>query len=185
MAHRIRTSPALRLGPAVALVLCAAGVAAEPGPGSGGAGRRFSSEDVSFFAKEVQPVLQAQCLRCHGGEAKVKGGLKLTSRDDILKGGDTGPAVSLDRPEGSLLLKAVNHADDLRMPPKGKLSQAQIDALTQWVRKGLPYPERKAEPAAHGPPRVDDKARSFWAFRPRSEERRVGKEGRSRGSPDH
>jgi mono/diheme cytochrome c family protein len=127
--------------------------------------RAFSAADVTFFEAEVRPLLQANCLNCHGGEARIKGGLKLTSRADVLKGGDSGPAVALDKPEESRLLKAVNHADDLKMPPKGKLSLAQIAVLTKWVTMGLPFVEVPAA-AHHGPPKVDDNARGFWSFRP-------------------
>ena len=129
--------------------------------------RKFTDAELSFFEKEVRPLLQAHCLNCHGGSDKVKGGLKLTARAAIIAGGDTGPAVTLDKPDGSLLLQAVNYAgDDTHMPPKGKLPQRQIDVLAKWVRMGLPYAEAKADAARHGPPPVDDKARGFWAFRP-------------------
>ena len=128
--------------------------------------KRFAPEELAFFEKQVAPILTAHCLNCHGAEAKVKGGLKLTSRAAVLEGGDSGPAVDLTKPSDSLLLKAINHADDLKMPPKGKLPQNQIDALARWVKMGLPYPEGGASAARHGPPQVDDKARNFWAFRP-------------------
>src|SRR5207244_260492 len=87
------------------------------------------SEYDKFFERDVQPILKANCFACHGGQPKVKGGLRLTSRETILKGGDSGPVVSLDHPEQSVLLQAVNY-QDLKMPPKGKLAQAQIDILT-------------------------------------------------------
>src|SRR5439155_9172072 len=109
-----------------------------------------------FFEKEVRPLLQANCLSCHGAEAKIKGGLRLTSRADVLKGGDSGAVVALDKPEASLLLKAVSYTDDdLKMPPKGKLAPAQIEVLTKWVTMGLPYVEAPAT-ARRGPPPADD-----------------------------
>jgi Protein of unknown function (DUF1549)/Protein of unknown function (DUF1553)/Planctomycete cytochrome C len=123
-------------------------------------------EDVAFYEKEVVPILQAHCLNCHGGQAKIKGGLRLTGRADMLKGGDTGPAVNLEKPAESLILKAINQVDDdLKMPPKGKLPPAQIEVLTKWVNRGLPFAATKAA-VRHGPPPVDDEARKFWAFRP-------------------
>src|SRR5439155_15733944 len=114
------------------------------------------SEYDKFFEREVQPILKANCFACHGGEQKVKAGLRLTSRETILKGGESGPAVRLDQPEQSLLLQAVNY-QDLKMPPKGKLSQAQIDILTRWVKLGVPWPASGASSIAkrHGPPPVD------------------------------
>jgi len=152
----------VRLGlfPLLTVLVCGLAAKADaPAP-------RSSAADNAFFDKEVLPLLQAHCLSCHGGEKAVKGGLKLTSREDIFKGGDDGPVVSLDKPETSLLLKAINHAGDIRMPPKGKLAAAQIETLTKWVRIGVPFSETKAI-ARHDPPSpTDEKARKFWSFQP-------------------
>ncbi len=126
-----------------------------------------TADDVVFFEKDVLPILKANCFACHGSEKKLQGGLKLTNREDILKGGESGPAVDLKKPEESLLLQAINY-DGLMMPPKAKLTKAQIDVLTKWVTRGVAWSEKAAEAAkkAHGPPVVDDEARNFWAFRP-------------------
>jgi hypothetical protein len=147
--------------PALVMVLaCGWSFAADP------PARPFTADETAFFEKEVRPLLQAHCLSCHGGEKSVKGGLKLTSRADVLRGGDDGPVVSLDKPETSLLVKAIRHDGDIRMPPKGKLAAPQIETLTKWVRLGVPYVEPPGETVRHGPPRVDDEARHFWSFRP-------------------
>ena len=98
-----------------------------------------SREYDKFFESEVRPILQANCFACHGGEAKIKGGLKLTSRETILKGGDTGPAISLARPDDSLLLRAIHYKGDLQMPPDGPLPLKEVDTLTRWVKEGLPW----------------------------------------------
>ena len=74
--------------------------------------------DGAFFDKQVLPILQTHCFKCHGAEAKIKGGLRLTSRENILKGGDSGPAVVLDKPETSRFLQAIRYQDGLEMPPK-------------------------------------------------------------------
>src|SRR5687768_13074918 len=58
---------------------------------------------VEFFEKQVKPILDTHCVKCHGGE-KTKGGLKLTSRADLMHGGETGPAVVLGAPAKGLLL---------------------------------------------------------------------------------
>src|SRR5262249_24345063 len=70
------------------------------------AGSSQPSSTAAFFANEVLPVLKATCFKCHG-DTKGKGGLSLASRAGLLKGCDLGPAVSLERPEESLLLKAI------------------------------------------------------------------------------
>src|SRR5262245_27143954 len=77
-------------------------------PFSAGAEPVSPAAAARFFETQVQPILQAHCITCHGGE-KVRNGLKLTSREALLKGGERGPAISLDKPEESLLLQAVNH----------------------------------------------------------------------------
>jgi hypothetical protein len=123
------------------------------------------AKGVQFFETQVQPLLKAHCFSCHGGEKKIKGGLRLTTREALLKGGESGPVISTEKPEESLLLQAVRY-EDLKMPPKGKLPQAQIDVLTQWVKMGVPYGGGSAIATRHGPPPVDDKARTFWAFKP-------------------
>src|SRR5437016_1756032 len=78
--------------------------------------KRFSAPQVAFFEKDVLPVLKANCFKCHAG-SKVRGGLRLNNRQTILTGGDTGPAVSLQKPDDSLLLRAIHYKDDLQMPP--------------------------------------------------------------------
>jgi mono/diheme cytochrome c family protein len=125
------------------------------------------TEPGKFFDAEVKPILQAHCLACHGDGKKIRGGFRLTSREELLKGGDQGPAVSLENPDESLLVQAVNYRD-LKMPPKGKLPQAQIDLLTRWVKMGVPWSAGGKEIARKrsGPPPVDDEARNFWSFRP-------------------
>jgi hypothetical protein len=125
------------------------------------------AEKARFFETQVRPILQANCFACHGGEEKIKGKLRLTTREGLLKGGDSGPAVSLEKPDESLLLRAVGYSDDdLKMPPRGKLPQAQIDVLTRWVKMGVPWPAEAVKARPAGPPPVNAETMNFWAFRP-------------------
>src|SRR4051812_7649821 len=64
-----------------------------------------------FFEKEIRPVLVERCQTCHGDQ-KPKGGLRLTSREALLKGGDSGPAISPGRPDESLLIHAIRYLDE-------------------------------------------------------------------------
>jgi hypothetical protein len=132
-----------------------AGRAAEP-----------SETDAEFFEKEVRPLLIEKCGACHG-DAKAKGKLKLTSREEILQGGDNGAAIVPGKPDESLLIKAVRYQDEPRMPPKGKLTDKQIGVLEKWVKTGAAWPGAKAQPA---PPDsgfvITDKHRQFWSFQP-------------------
>src|SRR5262249_33975434 len=85
-------------------------------------------EQVEFFEKKVRPVLAEHCFACHSAaKGKKKGGLLLDSREAILQGGDTGPALVPSEPDKSLLIKAIRHTDpDLKMPPKNPLTAMQV-----------------------------------------------------------
>jgi hypothetical protein len=98
-----------------------------------------ASEKDEQFERHVRPLLIQRCHKCHAG-AEAKGGLRLDSRAAALKGGDTGAAIDVGQPETSLLLQAVRHENGLEMPPDGKLTTAQIDALSQWIRDGAVWP---------------------------------------------
>lgn len=105
----------------------------------------FSDSSLDFFEKQVRPLLAAKCSECHaGGDREPKGGLRLDSREAVLKGGDTGPAVELDKPAKSLFLSAINYGDVYQMPPKSKMSADEIAVLTKWVELGLPWPKEAA-----------------------------------------
>src|SRR5438128_1270455 len=100
--------------------------------------RPFTTEQVAFFEQKVVPILKANCFKCHGGD-KVKAGLRLSSREGLVKGGDSGPAVDLQNPGASRLLQAINYQDGLEMPPTGKLQPKDIDTLTRWVKLRIPW----------------------------------------------
>ncbi|MCZ6795935.1 MAG: PSD1 and planctomycete cytochrome C domain-containing protein [Planctomycetota bacterium] len=128
-----------------------------------------TEEDVAFFEKRVRPVLAERCYRCHSSRAKrLKGGLRLDSREALLRGGDRGPAIKPGEPLESLLVRAVSYRlPDLEMPPDGKLSERTIADLTLWVKKGAPWPGEKP---ARSPPSSSSydwsRSREHWAFRP-------------------
>jgi hypothetical protein len=89
-----------------------------------------TADQLRFFEEKIRPVLVEQCQNCHSAKAasqkKLKGGLALDSREAWLKGGDSGQVILPGKPEASLLIKSLHHQDDLKMPPKGKLSKAVI-----------------------------------------------------------
>ena len=97
-------------------------------------------KQIAFFEKDVQPLLKSTCFKCHGGEAKVKAGLYLTSRAGMLKGGATGPAIDEKAPEKSLFLEMLSFKDEEHsMPPDGKLKPEQLAILTKWIDAGAPW----------------------------------------------
>src|SRR5262245_50204590 len=101
---------------------------------------RAAADDagVDFFERKIRPVLVEHCYQCHSQKAKkLRGGLLLDSREGLRKGGDSGPAIRPDRPERSLLLRAVRYTDEhLRMPPKGKLPDTVVADLETWIKMG-------------------------------------------------
>ena len=130
-----------------------------------------STSDAEFFEKQIRPLLVQHCVGCHG-EKKQEGGLRLTSRDMLLKGGDTRPAVVPGEPDESLLIRAVEYLDEPKMPPKQKLPDADIAKLRDWIAMGAPWPESSIPPSAVGDGlvptgfKVTPQQQNWWAFQP-------------------
>jgi hypothetical protein len=103
----------------------------------------FSAADLEFFEKKVRPLLVEHCYECHSSKSdELEGGLRLDYRDGHLKGGDTGAAIVPGKPGESRLVKAISYSNvDLQMPPETKLPAAKIATLTEWVKRGAPWPK--------------------------------------------
>ena len=127
-----------------------------------------AAEDIAFFNTKVHQVLEKNCLKCHGhSEKEYKGGLWLESRMNALKGGDISDnIVDWKNPAESVLLKHINWVDDEhQMPPKKQMSQSDIDILTEWVGRGLPYDPYKEKTIVINN-EINDETKNFWSFRP-------------------
>ena len=120
-----------------------------------------------FFEERIRPLFVEKCQKCHG-ETKQEGGLKLLTRETVLHGGDSGPVVVPGEPERSLLVQAVQYRGDIKMPPQAKLADAEIAALTQWVKLGAPWPNSAplASPTTAGAFEFTAEHRRWWAFQP-------------------
>lgn len=86
----------------------------------------------------IQPILEAKCVSCHN-EGKLKGGLLMTSPENLLKGGDSGSMF--DSIDGKPLLvhrMRLPMEDEEHMPPKGKvqLTSEEIALMEWWVENG-------------------------------------------------
>jgi hypothetical protein len=92
-----------------------------------------------FFELKIRPVLAGVCLKCHGG-AKTSNGLRIDSREALLKGGDTGPAIVPGDPEKSLLIKAIRQSDTLKMPPDAPLPEGTVAEFATWIKGGARWP---------------------------------------------
>jgi hypothetical protein len=106
-------------------------------------------------------LLVAHCIRCHG-EAKQEAGLNLASREGILAGGDSGAVIVPGKPAESLLLEALRY-ESLEMPPTGRLDDAVIAGIEQWVAAGAPWPEGTVLAPAN-PITAEDRA--WWCYQP-------------------
>jgi cytochrome c553 len=133
------------------------------------AAARGAERGEEFFETKIRPVLAEHCFGCHSTKLqegkKLKGGLLLDTREDILKGGDSGPALVPGKPPESLLVQALKYTGDLRMPPRGKLPDAVVADFEQWVKLGAPAP--KAEGVSRKQVGLSiEEGRKFWAYRP-------------------
>lgn len=120
-----RASLALLLAPLIA----AAAAARQPKP---------SGPTPGDFGRDVTPVLENNCLRCHS-TSKTEGGLLLESYEDLMRGGDSGPAVVAGRPDESPFILQVEGRAKPKMPPKSDLQPDEIAVLRAWVAAGAKY----------------------------------------------
>jgi hypothetical protein len=118
------------------------------------------SEAETFFETRIRPVLAGTCFKCHGGN-KVSAELRVDTRQALLRGGRSGPALAPGAPERSLLIQAIRHTAqaEIKMPPNQKLPDSTIADFVRWVKEGAIWPA-----AAPG---VDVfAAGKHWAFVP-------------------
>ena len=127
-----------------------------------------TAEGLAFFEKKIRPVLVNNCYKCHSAKSeKVKGELLLDTKASARKGGESGPAVVPRDLKKSLLIEAVRWTnDDLQMPPKKKLSAAQIMDLERWVQMGAPDPRTGGGVTAIKRDIDIEAGKKFWAFQP-------------------
>ena len=97
-----------------------------------------ADKDSAFFDKRVAPILTRRCLGCHNNELN-DGNISFVDRASLLKGGPHGPAVVPGNPESSVLIQAIQHTGDVRMPPGPRLSAREIAILTEWVARGAAW----------------------------------------------
>jgi hypothetical protein len=93
----------------------------------------------SFFIKQINPILDTNCVTCHGG-GQIKGGLRMDSYEQLMKGGKDGPVIVAGKPDSSLLLQRVTLSPDHKgfMPAEGRppLRAEQIAWIRAWIQQG-------------------------------------------------
>jgi hypothetical protein len=126
------------------------------------------TKGIEFFENKIRPALVENCYECHSTAAqekkKLKGGLLLDSKEGVLAGGDTGPAIVSGKAKESLLIQSLHYDGDLKMPRKGKLPANVIADFEAWVNMGAPDPRSKVVVKQRG--MSIEEGRKFWAYRP-------------------
>jgi mono/diheme cytochrome c family protein len=123
--------------------------------------------DEDYFETHVRPLLASKCYTCHT-DAK-SGGLQLDSREHVLAGGKSGPAIVPGDPDHSLLIQAIRQTHPrLKMPPGGKLKdeEIEIEAVAAWVKNGAVWPAGPVKPPQYT---ITSEQRAFWSFQPVAE----------------
>ncbi len=111
---------------------------------------------VSYLTT-IKPLLTARCVSCHGALAQ-KGKLRLDASQFILTGGRGGPAITVNQPESSLILQAIQGFHLLKMPPTNEgspLNDDQIKTIKKWISQGANMPSREIVP---------EDPKNHWAF---------------------
>ena len=134
--------------------ICGVAAAAESAPPT--------PADLEFFEAAVRPLLLARCIGCHGPE-KQQGQVRLDSRAAAIAEGAAGRVVVPGDPSASRLLQVIAFDPlDTQMPPSGKLPEAEIAVLTQWIARGAPWPAADVTAQAAAKPPAEE----HWAFQP-------------------
>jgi len=125
-----------------------------------------SPEHLAFFESKVRPVLVEHCYKCHSAEAekekKLKGDLFVDTREGLMTGGESGPALVPGKPAESLLMKLIHENE---MPPKNKLPASAVADLTKWIEMGAPDP-RVGGTVAKAKRSIDVvEGKQWWAFK--------------------
>jgi hypothetical protein len=114
----------------------------------------------TFFELRIRPVLAGTCFKCHGGK-KVSHGLRVDSRDALLKGGKNGPAIVPGDSQKSLLIQAIRRSHDtIKMPPDKPLAEAVVADFARWVERGAAWPAKTTVKS------WTDGNEHHWAFEP-------------------
>ena len=126
-----------------------------------------SAGDVEFFEREIRPVLAEQCYSCHSSQIETPfAGLRVDSREALLKGGDSGAAIEPGNPGNSRLVKLLR-GEPVLMPPTGRLPDDRIAALSKWIKMGAPWPADGPAPEAQaGGFDLEARKSAHWAWQP-------------------
>jgi hypothetical protein len=133
--------------------------------------KEATPEQIAFFEKNIRPILVEKCVICHSkADNKTRGGLAMDTREGLRAGGESGLVIVPGKPEQSLLLRALKHTGELKMPPSKKpdedpvkLEDHVIANFEKWIKDGAADPRSGKAVARH----LDiEKGKEHWAFKP-------------------
>ena len=133
---------------------------------------KVGDDDARYFQEKIRPLLAKHCYSCHSQRAiKVKGGLRLDSRQGLHKGGESGAVIVPGKPEESSLILALRWPESgLQMPPGEPLAPEQIQLFEEWVKRGAPDPRDDSlvsdADADDRSISLEEAGRMWWAFAP-------------------
>ncbi len=120
-----------------------------------------STTPEDHFENHVRPLLVKNCIHCHG-QTKREAGLDLSSLDGVLRGGDSGPAMTVGKSDESLIVEALRH-QSLQMPPDKKLDDAAVDQIVRWINTGAYWPTGQVLKVVV---QITDEDRQWWCMQP-------------------
>ncbi len=99
-----------------------------------------SGKEIVSFAREIAPILIANCNGCHYNATRVSGGLQFNLFSQIVKGGDSGPIVVPGKPDESLIIRKLKGTEGARMPMgRPPLPDSQIQLVETWIKEGASF----------------------------------------------
>jgi len=118
------------------------------------------AQRAPLFKSEILPVLQKNCVQCHGDQKKMAG-LDLSTFAGLMAGGSSGPVIAPGKPERSLLWQMI---DAGKMPMAGKLADADKQLIRTYIEQGR-FPSMEAAQQEREAARITPEARNWWSFR--------------------
>jgi hypothetical protein len=128
-----------------------------------------SAATPDYFEMKIRPLLATNCYACHTDSAL--GGLRLDSRESMLKGGGRGPSLVPGDPDKSILIEAIRQTDPkLKMPMGTKLKDSEVEDLVAWVKAGAIWPKAAATltttTKTDGKYVIPPERKAFWSLLP-------------------
>lgn len=115
-------------------------------------GSGFAQEpDKIDFVRDVQPLLKAHCIKCHGPK-EPKNGFRLDRRRDAMRGGTSPMIAPGNSPASRMYLKLIGSQEGPQMPPDGTMSAEEIKVIKAWIDTGAKWPDDAAGDSPAAPP---------------------------------